>query len=59
MVALAWEGSTPELAGSALADYVACPVRMALARACGVSGAGAALLYVREITGSGGQPWSR
>ena len=57
--ALAGDGSKPEVGGKACDDYVAGPVRMALALAGGGSGAGAVLLYVREISGSGGRTWSR
>ena len=54
-MALAWDGSKPELAGKTFDDYVACPVRMALALAGGVSGAGGGPLYVREMLGGGGR----
>ncbi len=59
IVALAWDGPKPELAGKTFDGYVACPVCMALVLAGGVSGAGAVLLYVREISGSGSRTWSR
>ena len=38
IVALVWDGPKPELAGKTFANYVGCPVCMALVLAGGVSG---------------------
>ena len=60
IVALAWDDpGRPGLVEKTFDDYVRCPVCMALVLAGGVSGAGAVLLYVREISGSGSRTWSR